>query len=251
MVRAVDEAGVAGAVALGGLLPRGRADRGHGGAGLVRAAAGRRRAAAGAAAQPRAGRDGDRHARPALPGPASCPPSATASSTGWPRSGAARRVADDAAARAHRRGPRPARTARRVDVDGRYVHLDGVALDWPPATPPPLLVGARGAEDARGSAGEVADGVLLDSVDRRRTPYAAVARLVDEGRDGLGRAGPRAGHASTRRSTRRNRRPRWPHRSATGWRRSWKPVPTRSCSRPRARRPTRGRWWRRWRPAGC
>ena len=50
-----------------------------------------------------------------------------------------------------------------VDVAGRYVHLDRVALDWPPSPPPRLLVGARGPRTIA-LAGEVADGVLLDSV---------------------------------------------------------------------------------------
>jgi alkanesulfonate monooxygenase SsuD/methylene tetrahydromethanopterin reductase-like flavin-dependent oxidoreductase (luciferase family) len=50
-----------------------------------------------------------------------------------------------------------------VDVRGRYVSLDQVALDWPPPQPPRLLVGARGPRTVA-LAGEVADGVLLDSV---------------------------------------------------------------------------------------
>jgi alkanesulfonate monooxygenase SsuD/methylene tetrahydromethanopterin reductase-like flavin-dependent oxidoreductase (luciferase family) len=50
----------------------------------------------------------------------------------------------------------------RVDVGGRYVHLDGVALEWPPAQPPPLLLGARGPKTLR-LAGESADGVILDA----------------------------------------------------------------------------------------
>ena len=50
-----------------------------------------------------------------------------------------------------------------VSVAGRYVSLDAVALDWPPATPPRLLIGARGPKTVA-LAGEVADGVLLDSV---------------------------------------------------------------------------------------
>ncbi|HEV7192285.1 MAG TPA: LLM class flavin-dependent oxidoreductase [Jatrophihabitantaceae bacterium] len=32
--------------------------------------------------------------------------------------------------------------AETVTTSGRYVQLDGIALDWPPANPPPLLVGA-------------------------------------------------------------------------------------------------------------
>ena len=50
-----------------------------------------------------------------------------------------------------------------VDVSGRYVHLDRIALDWPPPCPPRLLVGGRGPRTVA-LAGELADGVLLDSV---------------------------------------------------------------------------------------
>lgn len=50
-----------------------------------------------------------------------------------------------------------------VDVRGRYAQLDRVALDWPPAEPPTLLVGARGPRTIT-LAGEEADGVLLDTV---------------------------------------------------------------------------------------
>ena len=52
---------------------------------------------------------------------------------------------------------------RTVDVEGRYVHLRDVTLDWPPASPPPLLLGGRGPKTV-GLAGELADGVILDSV---------------------------------------------------------------------------------------
>lgn len=50
----------------------------------------------------------------------------------------------------------------RLTVTGRYVRLDGVALDWPPPVVPPLLVGARGPRTLA-LAGELADGVVLDS----------------------------------------------------------------------------------------
>jgi len=50
-----------------------------------------------------------------------------------------------------------------VDVRGRYVALEKVQLDWPPPYAPRLLVGARGPKTVA-MAGEVADGVLLDSV---------------------------------------------------------------------------------------
>jgi len=50
-----------------------------------------------------------------------------------------------------------------VDVRGRYVSLDRVRLDWPPDPAPRLLVGARGPRTIA-LAGEVSDGVLLDTV---------------------------------------------------------------------------------------
>lgn len=48
----------------------------------------------------------------------------------------------------------------RVTVDGRYVKLDDVGLDWPPPTPPELLVGAMGERTLKLS-GELADGTIL------------------------------------------------------------------------------------------
>lgn len=68
----------------------------------------------------------------------------------------------------------------RVTTKGRYVSLDGVALDWPPNTRPPLFVGAVGPRSLR-LAGEIADGILLTggtSPDEVRRAKA----LVDEGR---------------------------------------------------------------------
>jgi len=49
-----------------------------------------------------------------------------------------------------------------VTVSGDYVSLDGVALDWPPAVVPPVLVGARGPKTLA-LAGEIADGLVLDA----------------------------------------------------------------------------------------
>jgi 5,10-methylenetetrahydromethanopterin reductase len=49
-----------------------------------------------------------------------------------------------------------------VTVSGEYVRLSDVALDWPPATVPPLLVGARGPKTLA-LAGELADGLVLDA----------------------------------------------------------------------------------------
>lgn len=48
----------------------------------------------------------------------------------------------------------------RVTLDGRYVQVDGVQLNTPPATPPPVYAGVRGARSLA-LAGRVADGVVL------------------------------------------------------------------------------------------
>jgi alkanesulfonate monooxygenase SsuD/methylene tetrahydromethanopterin reductase-like flavin-dependent oxidoreductase (luciferase family) len=49
-----------------------------------------------------------------------------------------------------------------VTVSGEYVRLSQVALDWPPAAVPPLLVGARGPKTLA-LAGELSDGLVLDA----------------------------------------------------------------------------------------
>jgi alkanesulfonate monooxygenase SsuD/methylene tetrahydromethanopterin reductase-like flavin-dependent oxidoreductase (luciferase family) len=69
----------------------------------------------------------------------------------------------------------------RVSVSGRYVRLDGVALDWPPPVVPPLLVGGRGPRTLA-LAGELGDGVVLDadlSPDGVRRSLAQMARGAD------------------------------------------------------------------------
>src|SRR3954469_17206937 len=47
-----------------------------------------------------------------------------------------------------------------VTTSGRYVRLDGVALDWPPTPAPRLMVGGQGPRSLD-LAAEVGDGVLL------------------------------------------------------------------------------------------
>jgi alkanesulfonate monooxygenase SsuD/methylene tetrahydromethanopterin reductase-like flavin-dependent oxidoreductase (luciferase family) len=89
---------------------------------------------------------------------------------------------------------------RNVTVSGSYVRLDQVALDWPPAEAPPLLIGARGPKTLA-LAGEVADGLVLDagiSPDGVRAAVTAAAAqrphevvvylLCGAGQDGLARA---------------------------------------------------------------
>lgn len=74
-----------------------------------------------------------------------------------------------------------------VDAAGRYVSLDAVRLDAPPAAAPLVYAAAEGPKTLRLS-GEVADGTVLDS---NHTP-AEVRASVDAvrgGRAGAGRAG--------------------------------------------------------------
>ena len=73
----------------------------------------------------------------------------------------------------------------RVSVDGRYVRLDDVKLDWPPAGPVPVLVGAIGPKTME-LAGKLGDGVILtggtspsqvrDAVNGVETGRSAAAR---------------------------------------------------------------------------
>lgn len=76
----------------------------------------------------------------------------------------------------------------RVTVQGRYVRLDDVALDWPPPAAPPVPAGASGPRTLRLS-GRAADGTILtagtapDAVRRAR-------RLIEEGRAEAGRTDP-------------------------------------------------------------
>ena len=74
---------------------------------------------------------------------------------------------------------------QRVSVDGRYVRLDDVALDWPPQRRVPVLAGAEGPRTLRLS-GALADGTVLPAgttVERLRAARAE----IDAGRAGAGR----------------------------------------------------------------
>lgn len=76
---------------------------------------------------------------------------------------------------------------QRVTTAGRYVRLDDVALDWPPAEPVPVIAGVTGPRSLR-LAGEAADGTLLTA----STTAEGVRRarqLIDEGRESAGRTG--------------------------------------------------------------
>ncbi len=74
-----------------------------------------------------------------------------------------------------------------VTVDGRYVHLDEVALQWPPAESPRLLIGAVGPRSLALS-GEVAGGTILTG---GTTPDQVRTRrgVIDQARAAAGRPG--------------------------------------------------------------
>ena len=60
-----------------------------------------------------------------------------------------------------------------LTVDGRYVHLDSVALDWPPPGPVAVHAAATGPRTLR-LAGEIADGTILTG----GSPTDAIRRAV-------------------------------------------------------------------------
>ncbi|MFF9027853.1 LLM class flavin-dependent oxidoreductase [Streptomyces iakyrus] len=81
-------------------------------------------------------------------------------------------------------------SGERVTVDGRYVKLDDVALDWPPEAPHGgVLAGATGPRSLR-LTGEAADGTIL-TASTNAEGVSTARRLVEEGRAAAGReAGP-------------------------------------------------------------
>jgi alkanesulfonate monooxygenase SsuD/methylene tetrahydromethanopterin reductase-like flavin-dependent oxidoreductase (luciferase family) len=75
----------------------------------------------------------------------------------------------------------------RVTTSGKYVSLDDVALDWPPARPVPVPVAATGPKSLR-VAGEVGAGVVLEgSVGLPGLP--ATLERIAEGRAAAGKDG--------------------------------------------------------------
>jgi alkanesulfonate monooxygenase SsuD/methylene tetrahydromethanopterin reductase-like flavin-dependent oxidoreductase (luciferase family) len=79
-------------------------------------------------------------------------------------------------------------SGERVTTNGRYVHLEDVALGWPPAQAPAILAAAAGSRTLRLS-GELADGTILDS-SITRDGLRAARQLIDEGRAAAGRTDP-------------------------------------------------------------
>jgi alkanesulfonate monooxygenase SsuD/methylene tetrahydromethanopterin reductase-like flavin-dependent oxidoreductase (luciferase family) len=75
-----------------------------------------------------------------------------------------------------------------VSTEGRYVRLDRVALDWPPAAAPPLVAGAVGPRSLRLS-GARADGTILTAA-TSPTGVRRARALIEEGRLAAGRGEP-------------------------------------------------------------
>jgi alkanesulfonate monooxygenase SsuD/methylene tetrahydromethanopterin reductase-like flavin-dependent oxidoreductase (luciferase family) len=96
---------------------------------------------------------------------------------------------------------------RSVTVDGRYVRLADVRLDWPPQQRVPVLIGGTGPKTLA-MAGELADGVILDSqytvttlrgalnnvtsghTDRGEAPFSTVLFLACSADEVAASAGP-------------------------------------------------------------
>ncbi|GAA3829865.1 LLM class flavin-dependent oxidoreductase [Streptomyces coacervatus] len=76
----------------------------------------------------------------------------------------------------------------RVTTEGRYVRLDDVALDWPPAGLVPVLAGATGPRSLR-LAGEAADGTIL-TASTTADGVRQARQLIDQGRESAGRTDP-------------------------------------------------------------
>ncbi len=88
--------------------------------------------------------------------------------------------------REHTSAVRDLLAGKTVNASGRYVRLDDVALDWPPAEVPELLVGARGRRTVA-LAGELGDGVVLDNDDAAHV--RSVRTQLDDARAAAGRDG--------------------------------------------------------------
>jgi alkanesulfonate monooxygenase SsuD/methylene tetrahydromethanopterin reductase-like flavin-dependent oxidoreductase (luciferase family) len=71
----------------------------------------------------------------------------------------------------------------RVTTKGRYVHLDDVALEYPPHQPPPLLIGVAGPKSLT-AAGELGTGTLLSlGLDLQGIKEACQTTLKTAGED--------------------------------------------------------------------
>ncbi len=123
----------------------------------------------------------------------------------------------------------------RVTTSGAYLSLDDVALDWPPAGPVPLHVGATGPRTLS-LAGELGDGTVLTGGTSPEEVRRARA-TVDAGRATAGRTDPHRSPCSSRSPSARTAR--------SGC------VPTRGCGRASTRTPSASAAIRPGSPPGC
>ena len=73
-----------------------------------------------------------------------------------------------------------------LTVEGRYVRLDQVALEWPPPAPVPAVLSAATGPKTLRLSGEIADGTILDAGTGPQQ-LARARELIDEGRAAGGR----------------------------------------------------------------
>ncbi|MFP3713732.1 LLM class flavin-dependent oxidoreductase [Puerhibacterium sp. TATVAM-FAB25] len=106
----------------------------------------------------------------------------------WMGRAGARAASPLALLREHLTALRALLAGERVTTRGRYVTLDDVALDWPPATRPPVLAAAVGPRTLR-LVGEHADGVILTSATGLDGLPGALEQ-VGAGRRAVGREDP-------------------------------------------------------------
>jgi 5,10-methylenetetrahydromethanopterin reductase len=71
-----------------------------------------------------------------------------------------------------------------VTVDGRYVHLDAVALDWPPLSPPRLVIGGEGPKTLALAATSGA-GTMLTSALTEHEIASSIAVIRDTNADAV------------------------------------------------------------------
>ena len=74
-----------------------------------------------------------------------------------------------------------------VSIDGRYVHVDGVALEFPPGTPPLVSTGVGGPRSLRLS-GAIAEGTILAGI-RGPAQISEARDLIAEGQAEAGVVG--------------------------------------------------------------
>ncbi|MDH6193692.1 alkanesulfonate monooxygenase SsuD/methylene tetrahydromethanopterin reductase-like flavin-dependent oxidoreductase (luciferase family) [Mycobacterium frederiksbergense] len=76
---------------------------------------------------------------------------------------------------------------REVTTEGRFVRLDAVKLEWTPPQPVPVLIGGQGPKTLR-LAGEIADGVIIDSMHTPDSVGAALEHVAAGQADRVGSA---------------------------------------------------------------